>query len=116
MLGSVRPRWIRRGVTLATFFTLVILLVDLNRDGVRCDQDCYGSGRTYEAGHAWTNYNDSWQWDAQNAIVGVAFVLAVAAFLFMLGSRLVRAVVVSGISLLLIAVWITWVRLSPPIA
>jgi hypothetical protein len=116
MTGPVQPRSIRRGVVLATFFNLVILLVDLNRDGVRCDQDCYGSGRTYEAGHAWTNYNDSWQWDAQNALVGVAFILAVAAFLFMLGSRLRRAVVLTGISLLLIAGWFAWVQLSPPIA
>jgi hypothetical protein len=115
MLGSVQPRSIRRGVTLATFFTLAILLVDLNRDGVRCDQDCYGTSRTYEAGHAWTNYDDSWQWDAQNAIVGVAFILAVAAFLSMLGSRLRRAVVLTGISLLLSAAWFAWVQLSPPI-
>jgi hypothetical protein len=108
-------RRIRRGVTLASFFTLVVLLVDLNRDGVRCDQDCYGSGRTYEAGHAWTNYHDSWQWDAQNALVGVAFILAAAAFLFMLGSRLRRAVVLTGVSLFLSASWFVWVQLSPPI-
>jgi hypothetical protein len=77
--GSPSPRWVRRGVGLSTFFTLVLLLVDLNRDGERCEQECFGTFRTYEPGHAWTSYRDSWQWDAQNAIVAVAFVLAVVA-------------------------------------
>jgi hypothetical protein len=111
----VQPRRIRRGVSLATLFTLVLLLVDLNRDAARCDQDCFGSYRTYEPGHAWTSYPGSWQWDAQNAIAGVAFVLAVVAFAYRLGSKLRRAVIVMGVSLLLSAVWIGWVALSPPI-
>ena len=76
MLGSVEPRLIRRGVSLATLFTTVLLLFDLNRDAERCEQECFGTYRTYEPGHAWTNYPDSWQWDAQNAIMGVAFLLA----------------------------------------
>lgn len=102
-------------MSLATVFALVILLFDLNRDGERCQQECYGTYRTYELGHAWTNYSDSWQWDAQNAIVGVAFVFAVVAFLYMLASRLQRAVVLTGISLLLIASWFVWIELQPNI-
>jgi hypothetical protein len=111
----VEPRTIRRGVSLATLFTLVLLLVDLNRDAVRCDQDCFGTYRTYEPGHAWTSYPGSWQWDAQNAIAGVAFVLAVAAFVYRLGSNLRRAVILMGASLSLSAIWIAWVALSPPV-
>ena len=109
------PRRIRRGVGLCTFLTLVLLLVDLNRDGERCEQECFGTFRTYEPGHPWTNYPDSWQWDAQNAIAGVAFVLAAVAFLYMLGGRLQRAVIVMAASLALSAAWIAWVALSPPI-
>jgi hypothetical protein len=115
MLGSIPPRLIRRGVSLATLFTLVLLLFDLNRDGERCEQDCFGTYRTYEPGHAWTNYAGSWQWEAQNAIMAVAFLLAVVAFLYRLGSRLRRAVVLTGISLLLSASWLLWVALSPPV-
>jgi hypothetical protein len=113
-LGSVEPRLIRRGVGLATLFTFVLLLVDLNRDAERCEQECYGTYRTYESGHAWTNYPDSWQWDAQNAIMGAAFVLAAVAFVYRLGSRLQRAVVLAGVSLLLSATWLLWAALSPP--
>ena len=115
MLGSVQPRLIRRGVSLATLFTTVLLLFDLNRDAERCEQECFGTYRTYEPGHPWTNYDDSWQWDVQNAIMGAAFVLAAIAFLYRLGSRLQRAVVLTGLSLLLSATWLIWVALSPPI-
>ena len=113
--ASPSPRLIRRGVALCSFLTLVLLLVDLNRDGERCGQECFGTFRTFEAGHPWTSYPDSWQWDAQNAIAGVAFLLAGAAFLSMLFSRLRRAVVLTGLSLILGAAWIGWVALSPPI-
>jgi hypothetical protein len=112
---SPSPRLIRRGVSLATLFTLVLLLFDLNRDAERCEQECFGTYRTYESGHAWTNYNDSWQWDAQNAIMGVAFVLAAVAFLYRLGSRLRRAVVLTAISLCFSAAWLLWVAFSPPV-
>ena len=72
MLGSLPPRLIRRGVSLATLFTTVLLLFDLNRDAERCEHDCFGPYRTYEPGHAWSNYAGSWQWEVQNAIMGVA--------------------------------------------
>ena len=115
MLGSIPPRLVRRGVSLATLFTFVLLLFDLNRDAERCEHDCFGAYRTYEPGHAWTNYTDSWQWDVQNAIMGAAFLLALVAFVFRLASQLRRAVVLTGISLLLGAVWLLWVALSPPV-
>jgi hypothetical protein len=115
MLGTVQPRLIRRGVSVATLFTTVLLLFDLNRDGERCEHECFGQYRTYEPGHPWTNYADSWQWDVQNAIVGAAFLLALVAFGFRLASQLRRAVVLTGISLLLGASWLVWVALSPPV-
>ena len=95
--------------------TLLLLLHDQRRDSIRCDQDCYGTYRTYEPGHAWTNYPESWQWDAQNGLMTLAFLVAVAAFVFLLASRRRRAVILTFVSLGLSAAWIAWVRLSPPI-
>ena len=108
-------RWIGRGIALSTFLTLLLLLHDQRRDTIRCDQDCYGTYRTYEPGHAWTNYEDSWQWDAQNGLMTLAFLVAVAGFVFLLASRRRRAVILTFVSLGLSAAWIAWVRLSPPI-
>ena len=108
-------RWTRRGVALVAFLTLALLLYDLNRDSVRCDQDCYGAFRTFEPGHAWTNYPDSWQWEAQNVLAGLAFVLAAAGLIFMFASRLRRAVQLTVLSLVVSAAWIGWVISSPEI-
>lgn len=102
-------------MSLSSFLTGVLLLVDLNRDAMRCDQDCFGTSRTYEPGHAWTNYPDAWQWDAENAIAALAFMLAVAAFLLLIASRLRRALQLTGLSLVVSGAWIAWVALSPPI-
>ena len=100
-----------------TFVTLLLLLNAQRRDGVRCDQDCYGTYRTYEPGHPWTNYTDAWQWDAQNALMAVAFIVAVA------GVRLharrpapPRADAPHRSSRSCFsAAYLTWVQLSPPI-
>ena len=108
-----RWRWPRRGVKAAAALSLVILLFDLNRDAERCEQDCFGTFRTYEPGHAWTNYEGAWQWDVQNAIAGVAFVLGVAGYAFLLGERRRRAVQLAVASVLLVVAWLTWVALSP---
>lgn len=108
-------RWIGRGIALSTFLTLGLLLHDQRRDSIRCDQDCFGTYRTYEPGHAWTNYPDSWQWDAQNGLMTVAFIVAVVAFGFLLASRRRHAVILTFVSLALSAAWIAWVKLSPPI-
>jgi hypothetical protein len=110
-----RRRWAGRGVGAWAFVSLLLLLNEQRRDGVRCDQDCYGTYRTFEAGHPWTNYDDSWQWDAQNVLMTIAFLLAVAAFVFLLMERRQRAVRMTIASIVLSAVFLTWVQLSPPV-
>jgi hypothetical protein len=107
------PRRIRRGVVLSTGMTLVLLLFALNEDQERCEQECFGTYRTFEAGHPWTNYPDAWQWDAQIMLAGVAFILAVAAAFSLIGEHLRRAVVLTGVSWIFGAAWIVWVALSP---
>jgi hypothetical protein len=110
-----RRRWIGRGVGVWSFLCLLLLLNEQRRDGVRCDQDCYGEYRTYEPGHAWTNYTDSWQWDAQNILMSFAFAASVAALVFLLAGRRRRAVILTLVSLGLSAAFIAWVQLSPPV-
>jgi hypothetical protein len=110
-----RWRWGRRAVKLVAVLSLVLLLVNLNRDAVRCEQDCYGTFRTYEAGHAWTNYPTAWQWDAQNGIAGVAFIVGVAGYVCLLADRRRWAVRLAVASVVLGLGWIAWVALSPPI-
>jgi hypothetical protein len=111
--ASLSPRRIRRGVVLSTALTFVLLLVALNEDQERCEQECFGTYRTYEPGHPWTNYADSWQWDAQNAIAAVAFILAVAAALSLVGEHLRRALVLTGVSWGFSAAWLLWNALAP---
>ena len=110
-----RRRWINRGIGVFTLLTLLLLLNAQRRDGIRCDQDCFGTYRTYEPGHAWTNYIDSWQWDAQNALMAVAFIVALAGFLYMLGGRRRRALILTAVSAGFSIAYLTWVQLSPPI-
>ena len=45
--GSLSPRRIRRGVVVSTGLTLVLLLIGLNEDSERCEQECFGTYRTY---------------------------------------------------------------------
>ena len=111
--GSLSPRRIRRGVVVSTGLTLVLLLIGLNEDSERCEQECFGTYRTYEPGHPWTNYDDSWQWDAQNALTAVAFILVVVAVLSLLGDHLRRAVALTGVSWGFSAAWLVWNALSP---
>ena len=108
-------RWIGRSIHVWTFVSLLVLLNEQRRDGVRCDQDCYGTYRTYEAGHPWTNYTDAWQWDAQNILMTIAFLVAVGASVFLLAQKRRRAVSLTGVSIVLSSVFIAWVQLSPPV-
>jgi hypothetical protein len=45
----------------------------------------------------------------------VAFILAAAAFVFLIASRLRRALQLTGLSMVVSASWIAWVTLSPAI-
>ena len=108
-------RWIGRGIALWTFVALLLLLNAQRRDSVRCDQDCYGTYRTFEPGHAWTNYDDSWQWDAQSAVMSVGFIAAIVGLFLLLASRRRKAVMLTGASMLLSAAYLLWVQLSPAI-
>jgi len=94
---------------------LLVLLNEQRRDGVRCDQDCYGTYRTYEAGHPWTNYPDAWQWDAQNILMTVAFLVALAGSVFLLAHNRRRAVMLTIASIVITVVFIVWVQVSPPV-
>jgi hypothetical protein len=102
-------------VVVSALLTLVLLLISLNEDSERCEQECFGTYRTYEPGHPWTNYADAWQWDAQNALAAVAFILAVVASLSLVGEHLRRAVVLTGLSWGFSAAWLVWKALSPAI-
>ena len=108
-------RWIGRGIGAWVFVSLLLLLNEQRRDGIRCEQDCYGTYRTYEAGHPWTNYLDAWQWDAQNILMTIAFIVAVAGFVFLLMERRQRAVRFTIASIVLSAAFLAWVQLSPPV-
>jgi hypothetical protein len=110
-----RRRWIGRGIGAWVLVSLLLLLNEQRRDSVRCDQDCYGTYRTYEAGHPWTNYRDAWQWDAQNILMTIAFLVAVAGFVFLLMERRQRAVRCTIASIVLSAAFLAWVQLSPPV-
>ena len=108
-------RWIGRGIHVWTFVSLLVLLNEQRRDGIRCDQDCYGIYRTYEPGHPWTNYTDAWQWDAQNILMTIAFLTALGGSIFLLAHNRRRAVILTIASLVLTAAFILWVQLSPPV-
>jgi hypothetical protein len=108
-------RWIGRVIHVWTLVTLLVLLNEQRRDSVRCDQDCFGTYRTYEAGHPWTNYPDAWQWDAQNILMTVAFLIALAGSIFLLAQNRRRAIRLSVASIVLTVAFVVWVQLSPPV-
>ena len=121
--ARIRRRHLLRWVAALTFVpAAVVFLASASRLNNKCRNECYGqpaSGRygsaTYEAGHPWTSYADSWQWTAQHGLA----LLALAAALTGLGlaatsgrdprPALALAVVAMG-------AWGGWVTLSPPYA
>jgi len=108
-------RWIGRGIGAWAFVSLLLLLNEQRRDGVRCDQDCYGIYRTFEPGHPWTNYPDAWQWDAQNILMTIAFLVALGGFVFVLAQKRRRAVILTVVSIVLSVAFVVWVQVSPPV-
>jgi hypothetical protein len=110
--GRIAIRALAVGIALTGF---VVLLMNIQRDTDRCHQNCFdGSDNTFEAGHAWTAYFGSWQWDAQLVIGWLGFLASLWA-LYAAGRKSRRATVASlGLSLGLIALWIVWVTVQPP--
>jgi lipoprotein signal peptidase len=108
-------RWIGRGIGAWAVLCLLVLLNEQRRDSTRCDQDCFGIYRTYQPGHPWTNYTDSWQWDAQNILMTIAFLVSLAGVIFLLAQKRRRAVILTIVSIALTVIFVVWVQLSPPV-
>jgi hypothetical protein len=111
-----RKRQAIRLLAWATALTgFVVLLLDIQRDPDRCHQNCFdGSDNTFEAGHVWTAYANSWQWDAQLVIGWLAFLVSLWA-LYAAGRKGRRQTIASlGLAVGLLLVWIVWVTVQPP--
>ena len=110
--GRLAIRVLAVGLAVTGF---VILLMDVQRDPNRCHQNCFdGSDNTFEAGHVWTAYPDSWQWEAQLFLGWAAFFAGIWA-LWAAGRRSRRETVASlTVSIALIATWIVWLTVQPP--
>jgi hypothetical protein len=117
-LRRERSRTSRRVLRLLTWATavtaFVVLLMDVQRDPVRCHPNCFdGSDNTFEAGHVWTGYFGSWQWEAQFLIGWAGFLAAVWAA-YTAGRRSRAATIASlGLSVGCVLVWIVWVTVQP---
>ena len=113
---TARGRQAVRLLAWATALTgFVVLLLDVQRDPDRCHQNCFdGSDNTFEAGHVWTAYAGSWQWDAQLIIGWLAFIASLWA-LYAAGRKGPRQTTASlGLAIGLLLVWIVWVTVQPP--
>src|SRR3954463_1634303 len=92
--ADLRVRQPRAGLRVVRFVAwsaaitgFVVLLMEVQRDPDRCHPNCFdGSDNTREAGHVWTGYDDSWQWEAQLVRGWAALVLALWA-LYATGKR-----------------------------
>ena len=104
-----------RALAWATALTgFVVLLMEIQRDPDRCHPNCFdGSDNTFEAGHAWTAYPGSWQWEAQ-LVIGWGACLVGLWALYSAGrkGRWQSVASLSG-ALTLVAIWIVWVTVQP---
>jgi hypothetical protein len=95
---------------------VALFIVAWLRQGLNCDESCYDKqNQPYEAGHAWTSYSSSWQWDAQFWIAAVALIAAGAGMHFVAAGDSWRAAVGVLIATSLSVTWIVWYALAPPI-
>jgi hypothetical protein len=114
----VRLRWFA-GLMIVTSGT--VFLISRGRTQFRCRQECYGKpaleqygSLTYEPGHAWTRYADSWQWSVQHGLTQLAVIASIVGLaLAATSSR--NPVPAFGVTALGVTGWIVWVLLSPPI-
>jgi hypothetical protein len=107
-------RVIRVVAWLAAFTGFVVLLMNVQRDPNRCHPNCFdGSDRTFEPGHVWTGYADSWQWEVQHAMGWLAFLASMWA-LYAAGRSSRRLTALSlGLTVALLAGWIVWLTVQP---
>ena len=112
--GRARLRAVRILAWATALTGFVVLLMDVQRDPDRCHPNCFdGSDHTFEAGHVWTAYHGSWQWDAQFVIGWSAFLFGLWA-LYAAGRKARWQTVASlGVGVALLAVWIVWVTVQP---
>lgn len=99
----------------------VLLVVSWGRDATRCGESCYGrpaqsryGSLTYESGHPWTSYADSWQWGAQNGVAHVALLAALVGLGLMAMSRRSPAPAL-WVAAVAMATWTVWVLTSPAV-
>jgi len=111
---------IRALAILVTVVAGIVSLAAHGRSDLRCKGDCYGSpplsrygSLTYEPGHPWTRYADSWQWGAQAALGYLGVIAALIGLGLAATDRRnpMSAVVVSVVAMV---AWGAWVVLSPP--
>jgi hypothetical protein len=119
--ADLRVRQPRAGLRVVRFVAwsaaltgFVVLLMTVQRDPDRCHPNCFdGSDRTFEPGHVWTAYFDSWQWEVQHAIGWLGFLASLWA-LYTAGRRSRRFTAASlGLTVALIGGWIVWVTVQP---
>jgi hypothetical protein len=99
--------------------SLAVFLLANGRANLRCKGNCYGSpplsrygSITYEPGHPWTRYADSWQWSAQSALGDVALLAAVVG-LGLAATRFRSPVIALIVSVVAALAWALWVAASP---
>jgi hypothetical protein len=113
-------RFLERGVTSAiiTIGAFVVMMLAIQHESRDCGASCAdGDGiLARQDGHAWTSYQDSWQWQAQWALGVGALVLALVALCtstrhawryWTLGCNIGALVLAAG--------WIAWLVLEPAI-
>jgi len=112
--GRARLRAVRALAWATALTGFVVLLMDVQRDPDRCHPNCYdGSDHTFEAGHVWTAYPGSWQWEAQFVIGWGTFLFGLWA-LYAAGRKGRWQTVASlGVGVVLLLVWIVWVTVQP---
>jgi hypothetical protein len=113
-------RLLERGVTAAivTALTFVVMMAAVQHESRDCAFACRdGDGiLPYEPGHAWTAYQESWQWQAQwlLGIGALGFALAALATSTRFAWR--RWTLAANVAAVVCALaWIAWRVLEPPI-
>jgi hypothetical protein len=100
--------------------TAAVMFVSRDRAILRCQDDCYGGAPldrfgsvSYEPGHPWTSYADSWQWSVQHGLTQLAVVAGIVAVGLALMKR--NPLPAVGAAAACVAGWLVWLSLSPPL-